>query len=479
MSVDREKISRRTFLASAGALAGGAVLAACGSSSKSAAPTSQAVKLPPSADYLSTSFAKFLAEAGKNYQGTELNILAVTSPQADAMNAILPTFTALTGIHVNLDTLSNTGNISRTAVTLSSKSSAYDLYQVQSFYVPQYANNRWLSSVEELSRNKKVTAPQFSLSAYEPASISQLKAFDKLWALPMFDATQVFYYQKDVFSKAGITKLPTSLTDLVSICKIINKKPVPAIAMRSAVGSTENLFCWTAWLYNYGGSYFQSYDRSTGRYGAPALTSPAAIAAAGLYATVLREYGVPGGLDWTVADVSRAFETGSVAMIQEGNTFAGTFDTPATSAVAGKVGAFAIPAGPKGSYYPGAAQGWAVSRYSSHADAAWLFAQWATNPEASLRGAIETKFPAPPVASALTSKQFKSEFPMPGFITADEQSLAGKSSPIGGPYIPGILNWDSVGHEVSISLNKIITGELSPEAGMNSANGALAGAKFV
>ncbi|MGV8970679.1 MAG: ABC transporter substrate-binding protein [Rhodoglobus sp.] len=424
---------------------------------------------PPLGAGMSQEFSDFLATAAKPYAGTTVNVLAISSAQSAAMEAIKGEFEDVTGINVNVTSVAENDLVTKAQVTLSSGSPGFDVLQTLSFFVPSYAQNDWLLPVDELSNDTDITYPGLDTSAYAPSAVGQLTYADELWAMPMFVATQVFYYRTDIFKQYDV-KVPTTMEELVKVIETIDSDEVPAIAMRAASGSTQNLFPWTSWLYNSGGSYYGKLDSETGQYSDPSLDSPEAVAAAELYAKMLQEHGPSGALNWTVADVTRAFLSGQVAMIQEGSPFGGTINDPAQSAVAGEVGAFAMPAGDAGSYYPSAAQGWGINRYSENAEASWLFSQWATDPGVLLEASLASQFPAPPLTTVFRNPDFRAKYDFPGFLDSLETSLSGETSPIGGSYIPALLDWQATGQQVSVEFNKVINGQEDAKDALTEAN---------
>lgn len=435
-------------------------LAGCGPSNSNASTSTSKT---------GTDLASFLARAGKPYKGINLNVLAISSAQAAAAQSVIADFTSATGINVSFTSLSENETITKAQITLSSHAPGFDILQAESFFIPLYAQNHWLEPIDHLMHDKALTYPGLRLSAYAPSALNQLTGQGNLYALPMFIATQVFYYRTDIFHQHGITP-PTTFAQLQSVCQKINGKPLPAIALRSGIGPTENVFDWTAWLYAFGGRFFKSFDPTTGKYGPPDLDSPQAIQSAQFYASILQHYAPSGSLSWQVADVVRAFESGQVAMMQEGSPFGGTLNDPAQSRVAGKVGAFPIPAGPSGQFFPSAAQGWAINRYSRHPEAAWLFTQWATDPGTMLKACLVSPFSSPPIPAIFENPKFVKKYQFTGFLPSVNTSLKGKASPDQGSYIPGLVDWNSVGQAVSTYLNEIITGQVSAAKGMKAAN---------
>jgi len=457
----------RNVVAAASAAAVLVFIAACSSTST---PTSSSAT---AGQEMSSELKAFLTEASKPYKGQTVNVLAVSSVQSKVISDLKGEFTDATGINVKITSLAESDAIAKTQVTFSAQSPGFDVMQALSFFVPQYASNNWLVPVDELKKNSKVTYPGLSTDAYATSSVAQMSYASKLWAMPMFAATQVMYYRADVFQKYGV-QVPKTMDELLNVIAKIDSPEVRGIALRTASGSTQNLFPFSSWLYNQGGSYYGKLDANTGKYSEPALDSPEAIKAAQMYAKVVQDHAPTGSLNWTFADVTRAFLAGQVAIMQEGSPFGGTLNDPAQSTVAGKVGAFAIPAGPAGSYFPSAAQGWAVSKYSARPEASWLFAQWATDPSVLLEASLKEQFPAPPLTSVFTNPDFIKKYDFPGFLDALKTSLDGKSSPIGGPYIPAVPNWAATGQPVSVDFNKIINGQSSAAAAFADANKALA-----
>src|SRR5204863_388545 len=81
--------------------------------------------------------------------------------------------------------------------------------------------------------------------------------------------------------------------------------------------------------------------------------------------------------DWN--DFSAAFMQGQVAIYMDGVNFASQFEDAAKSKVIGKVGYAVLPSGPGGHFSPIYITGMAVNAQSRNHEAAYLFAQWATN----------------------------------------------------------------------------------------------------
>lgn len=463
-------MDRRAFLRQAGLFGGLAVVApsllsACGGGSGGSAGATTA----------SGELGDFLASEGEQYAGETLNISAINSVQSDAIKSLLGQFEDATGIKVNMTSLAENAQITKISVTLDARSDAFDLYQIQNVFVPQYEANDWFVPVQELMGSG--THEGFSLDNYAPSSITQLTTADKLVAMPMFLATQVVYYRTDLFEKAGIDVLPETFDELQEVCEKLRSadENVAPIALRGAIGPTMNLYSWGAWLYGFGGNYFKKFDAPTNTYSGPSLSSLESVASVEAYARFIQDYAPPGASAWAVSDITKAFLGGQIAMMQEGSPFAGAVNDPATSAVAGNVGVFPVPAGPDGQWPPIGAQGWAIPRASQKQGAAWLFSQWATHPDTLLAAATESQFSAPPTPETIAEQEFAETFDLPGFLEALTPAYEQEeSSPIGGAFTPTLLNWQAAGTEVSTLLNAVISGQQDAQAAMTQADGVLA-----
>src|SRR5207249_580563 len=124
-------------------------------------------------------------------------------------------------------------------------------------------------------------------------------------------------------------------------------------------------------LFPMGGTYLKD--------GKAALDSKEQVAALEMYTRLLRQYGPPGVVNFNWYECSAAFMQGQVAIYMDGVNFASQFEDAAKSKVIGKVGYAVLPSGPGGHFSPIYITGMAVNAQSRNHEAAYLFAQWATN----------------------------------------------------------------------------------------------------
>lgn len=461
-------VTRRRMLQAGAAIGGLWALSSCaaggGAVSGGDAPT-----LAADAD-------SFLKKTGPTLGVDHISVLAYAAPQAEAIKALTGQFTDLTGIAVEWTGLDEQSAANRAAVALGSGGGGYDVLQTTSGLVPTYVERGWLADLSSLKTGSKASLPTWDQAAYGTGTNALLSVDAKLYAAPSFIGTQLFYYRTDIFEQKGVQP-PTSLDELRTVCKAVHGGDVSAIALRSAPSPSQLMFVWSAWLYAYGGRYYDSY--ANGKYSGVAINSPEATQALELYVELLRDYAPTGATNWSVEDVSRAFTTGRVAMVQEGAVFGGTYNDPKASQAAGKVGTFVIPKGPQGSFVPYNAHGWSIAKASKATDAAWLFAQWATLKE-TLTTATTGKvaFSTPPLAAVYDTPEYQARYGFDDFVASVKATISTADS--GGftpfddaSYLPRTPDWNTLGQRVSEELSKAVTGQATAGQALASAAAAM------
>lgn len=464
MAETRRPLTRRT---TATAVIVTLALTGCSAGGLSSSQSSDAGDIGQSAE-------EFLAMRGEELGSSSISVLAGNSPQANSIQQMAGQFTDLTGIDVEFTVLDEQSMENRMAVALGSSSGGYDVVQLGSGLVPSYAERGWLEPLDELVDDEDTLVPGWSLEAFGEGTTALLTRDELLYGIPMFIGSQVFYYRTDLFEQAGIEEPPSTYEELISAAEAIDSPDVAGIALRTAPSASQLLFVWTAWLYAYGGSYYESY--ADGAYSGSALDSPEALAALTDYIDLVQNHAPAGATNWSVEDVSRAFLSGRAGIVQEGIVFGGSFNNPETSPVAGKIDTFTLPAGPAGAFVPYNTHGWAVASNSVQKDAAWLFTQWATL-ASTLTAASETdaNFASPPLPEVYESSEYKKRYGfgdyVPSVIETIDIANGGGVSPFEGDpnYFPGTTDWATVGQQIAQELSKAVTGQVTPETALTTA----------
>ncbi len=443
------------------------LLPACAAGGISGGAGEAAADLEPDAE-------QFLRDRGADLGTPRISVLAQSSPQAGAIQELTGQFTELTGIDVEWTVLDEQSTENRAAVALGAGDGGFDVLQTPSAFIPTYVDRGWIASVDEFAADEQSLIPGWSLDAFGEGTTAQLSRNDEVYGVPMFIGTQIFYYRTDVFAEHGIENAPNTYRELVEVVEAIDGGDVDGIALRTAPSVSQLLFVWSAWLYAYGGSYYESTEDGT--YSGSALDSPEAVAALEAFTDLVQNHAPSGAANWSVDDVTRAFLSGRVGIVQEGAVFGGTFDDPDVSQAAGNIDSFTLPAGPAGSYVPYNAHGWTIAENSKADEAAWLFVQWATLVE-TLTAATQTdaNFGAPPLANVYESPEYAERYGFGDFVDSVVGTIDiadnGGISPLPGDanYLPATTDWATVGQQIAEELSRAVTGQISAEEAIRNA----------
>jgi multiple sugar transport system substrate-binding protein len=94
-------------------------------------------------------------------------------------------------------------------IELSQGSGTFDIFTTDNLWIRQPLRNGWASSFDDI-RAGDPSLPEIGVDKLAPASTTYTQYEGKRWGLPLVMTTPVFVYRKDLFEKAGISKVPTN-----------------------------------------------------------------------------------------------------------------------------------------------------------------------------------------------------------------------------------------------------------------------------
>ena len=151
-------------------------------------------------------------------------------------------------------------------------------------------------------------------------------------------------------------------------------------------------------------------------------------------------------------ECSAAFMQGQVAIYMDGVNFASQFEDPPKSKVVGKVGYAMLPAGPGGHFSPIYITGMAVSSQSRNKEAAYLFAQWATNKQNAVRELLAGVGRGPHLAWDNPEVKAKPKMPADWYQAYQASLKIGRQ---GLPEIVGVTEYRDI---IGVAIQKAIEG---------------------
>lgn len=270
------------------------------------------------------------------------------------------------------------------------------------------------------------------------------------FGLPIAASARAMYYNRDLLEQAGLDGPPDTWEELVEAARAISAlgDDIAGFGMQGAAIETDVYFYYAFWAH---GGELVTEDGTSG------LDSPAGIAAATLYKSMIDEgLTQPGMTAFTREDVQNLFKQGRVGMMITAPFLA--------TQIANEVpelnyGVAAIPAGPdglRGTY--GVTDSIIMFENSQAKDTAWAFLDFIFTTEWRARFTEGEGFL--PVNQEVAA--------MPAF--ADNEVLAAFADLLPeARFAPVIAGWEEIAERTSVALQRIYLGEGEIEATLSEA----------
>lgn len=324
------------------------------------------------------------AEALKaEYGSTKISLGGYAHPTLEAIKPLIPDFTALTGIEVEVSETDLSKAHDKIILDFNSGNATYDVVQVPDSNAPEYIKLGVLENLNDYIDGKKPVSTEawFDLEdiAFAYRDLYMDLASENLYAIPQAGETGILYYRTDFFEEHGLEP-PTTTDEMLELATEITEmglkvdgKPFYGVSFRGrpALGGANWMF--QVYAYSFGG---QITDPSNDVV--PTVNTPECIAAV-KWLTELCKVGVPGIAAFDPNDAINQFRNGSAAMCLEASVFGSDTEDPEISSVAGNVDYMPFPAGPGGSYNAVFGIGFGISSKSEKKDASWAFVEWMTS----------------------------------------------------------------------------------------------------
>ncbi|MCY4459221.1 MAG: extracellular solute-binding protein [Albidovulum sp.] len=438
-------ISRRKVLKSASAFAGAGLLAS--SASRAWAATFEEV-----GPQWASADIDWMSQAGKT-----IVLNAVQHPWTDAITPLIPHFTELTGINVDVQTQSETEYTAELPVKLGTGNPTPDVYMV--WAIGQAITAGWLEPLDGFYANSQLSdASWWNDDDLFPSARSFQKWSDGIrYLMPITAESQILFINQPLLEEKGLS-VPTTMDGLMDTAVALHGDDVAGIAMR-AKSTGDSTWPAGGFIFSFGGAIID-LD------GNVAINSPEAVAAMDAYGGLLHKAGPVGISSYQWVECLNDYMAGAVAMGCDSSNFATDIANPDKSVVAGKTVYATLP---KAGDMPIKPNMWhwnaGINSSSANKDAAWLFLQWAESmPTCLLSSAAGL---ATPRASAWASDGFQNRFGAQAADTALSSLKAGDGDLFKATWFhpkgPQIL--DAFG----IALNQIATGASDAKSAMDAA----------
>jgi sorbitol/mannitol transport system substrate-binding protein len=259
----------------------------------------------------------------------------------------------------------------RITTDISTNSGQFDVMTIGLMEAPMWGEREWLHPLTNFPAS-------YEFEDLIDSVRDGLSYNGKLFALPFYAESQMLFYRKDLFEKAGLT-MPEKPTwdDVENFAAKLHDPAngVYGIAMRGKPGWGESGGQITPMAYSYGARWFDMDWK-------PQFETPQFKEALTKYTEMVKKYCPPGSTSNGFNECLMVFATGKAAMWSDATIAAAFLADPDQSSVIGKVGYARQPYGkfPLGHHY---LWSWALAipTSSKQKEAAQKFIMWATSPE--------------------------------------------------------------------------------------------------
>jgi multiple sugar transport system substrate-binding protein len=382
-------IDRRALLRATAIITGAGLLSARG--------------LPAFAQEAAEAAAAEYAAAGIDWMrasGQSIVLAGLQHPWMDAITPLIPQFTALTGIAVDVQTQSESEYVASLPVRLGAGSATPDVYMV--WALGQAITAGWLEPLGPMFDNPDLADKAWwdEADLFESSRAYQQWSDGSQYVLSVTAEAQTLFANKTMLDAAGVA-VPTTMDELHAAAVALNTSEHAGIALRAKSGEGAT---WPAggFVFTYGGALVDTD-------GTVAVDRPEAVAAIDMYGKLLRDAGPVGVGSYHWMECLNDFMAGAVALGSDSSNFATDIANPEKSAVAGQIVYGGMPSA---GGLPGRPNlfNWTIGMNPNSAskEAAFLFLFWASSrPTAALAAAAGL---ATQRASAWQTSAFKERF---------------------------------------------------------------------
>lgn len=409
---------------------------------------------------LSSSVAVPAFAQDQPYKGTRLAVLMEGHPTTDGIQALLPEFTAATGIEVELEVVPESDITAKMLLEFSSGSGRYDVVQNNIIYIPGFLKAGYIAPLDDLAQKFPAN---YDKADFVPGYLNTNVVDGKLYGLPVYGESTFLMYRKDLFEEYGIAP-PKSFSEVTAAAKTIKEKSngaVAGITMRGAQG-IQNVYVWAGWLWGYGGEFITADGKS-------ALGTEEAAASLDAFASALRDYGPVGVANFGWEENRVLFQQGKAGMTMDATVNGAFNEDPAISSVVGKVGYVPVPVETdklKGGSSSLAVHSLYISEASQNKEAAWLFASWATAKEQQIKSFALAPNSGVTSLAALNSEEFNKRY------GAFKDAMLASINAGNPQYLPTVEAANEVINNAGIAVSKVLAGTASAKDALAEANAA-------
>ena len=395
------------------------------------------------------------------HEGVTIDAKLIGGQQYEALYARIPEWEEATGATVNVISKKNHFDLDREIKSdIATGNLNWCVGSNHSSFAPQYPG---------IYRNLTELLPQEEIDAFVPGNIGSATLDGRLVMLPraQFDVSAL-YYQKSLYEdearaaafmeEYGYELSPPETWDQVKDQAMFFADP-PDFYGTQYAGKDEAI----------NGRFYEMLVANGGEYldaeGRPAFNSPEGVEALQWFVDLYQARAVPAGVpNYLWDDLGQGFASGTVALNQDWPGWAGFFNDPASSKVAGDVGVVPPPVGSAGirAGWSGF-HGFSVAEDCANPEAAASLVWWLTNEDSQILESAAGPLPSRTavwdhVVEGAKDDPYRTEV-LTAFQTAADTAFA----------VPPTASWIEISNAVYPELQAAILGDKSAQEALDAA----------
>ena len=381
---------------------------------------------------------------------TTITIAVQSHTSLTALAEYFDEFTAETGITVVMDQSPQDQLSQKILLDLSTGTGAYDIIGIHEIWLGSYADSGWLAPLDDYIAAAQAEDPEtFDVDDFAAADAFKYKGVQ--YGLPLYSEVHMIFYNKDIFEEAGLPdRAPETWSEMEEFAKQITEKTDKAgIAMRGIADNRAIIYTWNIFAYSNGWAGWFDDDLNA------LFDAPEAVEAIEFYSHMLNTYGPEGIASYNWTEVQTLMQQGMVGMIIDASNFGARLENGESSLIGGKIGYGVVPAcDATGEAKPGVlSYGLYIPEASQNKDAAWEFMNWALSKEMQLKTALSGTREDVTRKSVLLEPEYVEMYDVGNYLEMKAASME-----VAAKHYPCIVPFQEVAAEISVALNRVLTG---------------------
>jgi multiple sugar transport system substrate-binding protein len=278
--------------------------------------------------------------SGGGQPATTITVWTAIGPDYNWQKPLLKQFTRQTGIKVNYEAYPETSFTDKLTTAQQAKSAAFSIFESPQSSTSQYGAYHGIASLNSYLSS----APgSWDRSGIPSGETGQCTLDGTVYCLPVqLDGGPQMFYNKSMFSAAGIAQPPSSWSQVVTDAAKLTTSAHAGICMRGSEAAPNGYPVLLMLPY-----YLPYSSANKGEYLSPAwkplFRTPQALTWAKEYSALMTKYAPKGVGAYDYTDCVHAFQTGKVAMFWDDASLGAELWNPSLSSTAKQAGFDEIP----------------------------------------------------------------------------------------------------------------------------------------